>query len=77
MNCDIHGVVQKRARDEDATDLITMAKLVCGRVVRRVADEWIQFHGGDGDMKESMVGRALVESRPVRYVGGRGDRMLR
>jgi citronellyl-CoA dehydrogenase len=55
----IRACVAKRVDGADATELISTAKLFCGRVSRRVADECIQLHGGWGYMKESMAGRAL------------------
>lgn len=72
----IRECVEKRARGLDATDLITMAKLFCGRVGRQVADDCIQFHGGYGYMKESMAGRAFVDSRLVSIGGGSDETML-
>ena len=68
--------VRKRAAGEDATELITMAKLFCGRVSREVADECIQLHGGYGYMKESAAGRAFVDSRLVSIGGGSDETML-
>jgi citronellyl-CoA dehydrogenase len=68
--------VRKRVAGQDATDLITMAKLFCGRVSRKVADECIQFHGGYGYMKESMAGRAFVDSRLISIGGGSDETML-
>ncbi len=68
--------VEKRVAGEDATELITMAKLFCGRVSRQVADECIQFHGGYGYMKESMAGRAFVDSRLISIGGGSDETMM-
>jgi citronellyl-CoA dehydrogenase len=72
----VRGCVERRVLGEDATDLITMAKLFCGRVVRQVADDCIQFHGGYGYMKESMAGRAFVDTRLVSIGGGSDETML-
>jgi len=72
----VNACVRKRVAGEDATDVITMAKLFCGRVSRKVADECIQFHGGYGYMKESMAGRAFVDSRLVSIGGGSDETML-
>ncbi len=71
----IQQCVRRRVDGEDATGLITMAKLFCGRVSRRVADECIQFHGGYGYMKESMAGRAFVDSRLISIGGGSDETM--
>ncbi len=68
--------VAERVAGRDATALITMAKLFCGRVSRQVADECIQLHGGYGYMKESAAGRAFVDSRLVSIGGGSDETML-
>ena len=68
--------VEKRVLGQDATELITMAKLFCGRVARQVADDCIQFHGGYGYMRESMAGRAFVDTRLISIGGGSDETML-
>ena len=68
--------VRQRVAGEDATELISMAKLFCGRVSRRVADECIQLHGGYGYMKESLAGRAFVDTRLISIGGGSDETML-
>jgi citronellyl-CoA dehydrogenase len=72
----IRACVAKRCAGEEATALITMAKLFCGRVSRRVADECIQLHGGWGYMKESAAGRAFVDTRLLSIGGGSDETML-
>ena len=61
---------------EDATKLISMAKLFCGRTSRLVADECIQMFGGYGYMKECSAGRAFVDSRLVSIGGGSDETMI-
>ena len=68
--------VGQRVKGVDATRLITAAKLFCGRVARRVADECLQLHGGYGYMKESMAGRAFVDSRLISIGGGSDETMM-
>jgi len=68
--------VAQRVKGVDATRLITAAKLFCGRVARRVADECLQLHGGYGYMKESMAGRAFVDSRLISIGGGSDETMM-
>jgi citronellyl-CoA dehydrogenase len=68
--------VDAMVRGEDATDLISMAKLFCGRVARRVADDCIQLHGGYGYMSESLAGRFFVDSRLWSIGGGSDETML-
>ncbi|MFQ5417823.1 MAG: acyl-CoA dehydrogenase family protein [Myxococcota bacterium] len=72
----VRECVKKRVDGVDATQLITMAKLFCGRVARQVADECIQLHGGYGYMKESMAGRAFVDSRLASIGGGADETMM-
>ena len=67
--------VAKRSAGEDATMEISMAKLFCARVARRVADDCIQLHGGFGYMKESAAGRAFVDMR-LMSIGGGADEVM-
>ncbi len=60
----------------DATSEITMAKLFCCNVASRVANECLQLHGGYGLMKESMAGRAFVDTRVGTIGGGSDETML-
>jgi citronellyl-CoA dehydrogenase len=72
----IYACVRKRVAGEDATQEITMAKIFCGRVSRMVADDCIQLHGGYGYMKESVAGRAFVDSRLISIGGGADETMI-
>jgi citronellyl-CoA dehydrogenase len=72
----IYACIRKRNRGEDATREISMAKLFCGRTSRYVADECIQLHGGYGYMKESVAGRAFVDTRLVSIGGGADETMI-
>jgi alkylation response protein AidB-like acyl-CoA dehydrogenase len=60
----------------DATARITMAKLFSCNVASRVANECLQLHGGYGLMKESMAGRAFVDTRVGTIGGGSDETML-
>jgi alkylation response protein AidB-like acyl-CoA dehydrogenase len=53
-----------------------MAKVFCCRVASRVADQCVQLHGGYGFMKESMAGRAYVDTRVGTIGGGSEETML-
>jgi len=68
--------VRKRVAGEDATKEISMAKLFCGRTSRFVADTCIQLHGGFGYMKESVAGRAFVDTRLISIGGGADEVMI-
>ena len=71
-----YACVRKRIRGEDATKEISMAKLFTGRMARMVADHCIQLHGGFGYMKESVAGRAFVDTRLVSIGGGADEVMI-
>jgi citronellyl-CoA dehydrogenase len=71
-----NACIRKRMRGEDATLEISLAKLFCGRTARYVADECIQLHGGFGYMKESVAGRAFVDTRLISIGGGADEVMI-
>jgi citronellyl-CoA dehydrogenase len=71
-----YACVRKRIKGEDATQQISMAKVLCGRTIRHVADECIQLHGGYGYMKESAAGRAFVDARLLSIGGGSDETMI-
>ena len=47
----------KNYSTRDVTQLASMCKLKCGRLVREVADSCLQFWGGMGFTNEVMVSR--------------------
>ena len=61
---------------EDATTLITAAKLFVVEVAMEVATECMQLHGGYGYMKECPAGRAFVDTRLMAIGGGSDETML-
>ncbi|MCC6850289.1 MAG: acyl-CoA dehydrogenase family protein [Deltaproteobacteria bacterium] len=71
-----YACIRKRMRGEDATKEISMAKLFTGRTCRTVADQCIQLHGGFGYMKESLAGRAFVDTRLISIGGGADEVMI-
>jgi len=68
--------VRELVGGRDATQLITMAKLFCCNVCTRAASECLQLHGGFGFTKESMAGRAFVDTRVGTIGGGSDETML-
>jgi citronellyl-CoA dehydrogenase len=72
----LKACVDKRVAGEDATNLISMAKLFTARVGRKVADECFQLHGGFGYMREAMAGRMYVDARIASIGGGSDETML-
>jgi citronellyl-CoA dehydrogenase len=71
-----YACIRKRMRGEDATKEISMAKLFTGRMCRMVADHCNQLHGGFGYMKESVAGRAFVDTRLISIGGGADEVMI-
>ncbi|MFP8874623.1 MAG: acyl-CoA dehydrogenase family protein [Myxococcota bacterium] len=70
------SAVRQISAGEDATTLITAAKVFAMNVCMRVASECMQLHGGYGYMKESMAGRAFVDTRLGTIGGGSDETML-
>ena len=60
----------------DTTRQATIAKLTAGRLVRRVADECLQFHGGIGYVEENWTARFLRDNRLTSIGGGADEVML-
>jgi citronellyl-CoA dehydrogenase len=64
-------------RGEDTTRYATIAKLATGRLIRRIADTCIQYHGGVGYMEETWTSRYFRDSRLLSIGGGADEVMLR
>ncbi len=64
-------------RGEDVTRAATVAKLLGGRLQRRVADTCLQFHGGIGYMEDTWTARYFRDSRLMSIGGGSDETMLR
>jgi citronellyl-CoA dehydrogenase len=61
---------------QDASRFATIAKLTAGRLVRKVADTCLQFHGGIGYMDETWTTRFYRDSRLLSIGGGTDEVML-
>ncbi len=61
---------------EDATRFATIGKLTAGRLVRKVADTCLQFHGGIGYMEEHWTARYFRDTRLLSIGGGADEVML-
>jgi citronellyl-CoA dehydrogenase len=61
---------------EDATRTATMAKLKAGRLARQVTDGCLQFWGGMGYVKESLISRLYRDTRLTSIGGGADEVML-
>jgi citronellyl-CoA dehydrogenase len=64
-------------RGEDTTRFATIAKLTVGRLVRKIADTCMQYHGGIGYMEETWTSRFFRDSRLLSIGAGADEVMLR
>jgi citronellyl-CoA dehydrogenase len=71
------AVAERMVAGEDVTRMATIAKLTVGRLVRRVADACVQYHGGMGYAEELWVARYFRDSRLASIGGGADEVMLR
>ncbi|MFV0680181.1 acyl-CoA dehydrogenase family protein [Ottowia sp.] len=68
--------VQMVVAKQDATHIATMAKLKAGRLVRQVTDGCLQYWGGMGFVKESLISRLYRDMRLPSIGGGADEVML-
>lgn len=68
--------VEMVVRGEDATHVATMSKFKAGRLVRAVTDSCLQYWGGMGFVKESLISRLYRDMRLVSIGGGADEVML-
>ena len=61
----------------DVTRLATISKLAAGRLLRKVSDVCLQFHGGIGYMEETWTARFNRDARLWSIGGGADEVMLR
>ncbi len=61
----------------DVTRRTSSAKLLAGKLIRRVADTCLQYHGGMGYMAETWTSRFFRDSRLLSIGGGADEVMLR
>ncbi len=72
-----HSAAESYLAGEDTTRLATIAKLQAGRLLRRVADAAVQYHGGMGYMEETWTARFYRDARLLSIGGGADEVMLR
>jgi citronellyl-CoA dehydrogenase len=71
-----YRAVDEYIAGKDVTRLASMAKLMCGRVIREVNDSCLQFWGGMGYTADNLVARAYRDGRLVSIGGGADEVML-
>lgn len=72
-----HGCAEMIVAGLDATRQTSVAKLLSGRLIRKVADTCLQYYGGMGYMSETWTSRFLRDSRLLSIGGGADEVMLR
>lgn len=72
----IYHVVRLKEAGQDATREISMAKLVAGQLLHKVADGCLQMHGGMGFMSEAIISRYYRDARGL-SIGGGTDEVMR
>jgi len=72
-----YGCAEAYLAGMDTSRLATVAKLLAGRLSRRVADTCLQFHGGVGYMEETWTARYFRDARLLAIGGGADEVMLR
>lgn len=70
-----HSIAELHDAGHDTTRQATIAKLTSGRLIRRVADACLQFHGGMGYLEETWTARFYRDNR-VASIGGGADEVM-
>ena len=70
------SIARRYDAGEDTTKQATIAKLTGGRLVRKVADQCLQFHGGVGFTEEVWTARFFRDNRIMSIGGGADEVML-
>jgi len=72
----LYRATDQHVAGEDVTQLASMCKLKCGRLVREVADSCLQYWGGMGFTNEVLVSRLYRDLRLTSIGGGADEVML-
>lgn len=70
-----YSIAEAYQRGENTTRQATIAKLTAGRLVRKVADTCLQFHGGIGYVEETWTARFFRDNR-LSSIGGGADEVM-
>ncbi len=72
----LHSATAEYVQGKDVTTKASMAKLLSGRLARRVTDSCLQYFGGQGFMWDNPISRAYRDSRLASIGGGADEVML-
>jgi len=70
------SIAESYQAGESTTRQATIAKLTAGRLVRKVADVCLQYHGGIGYVEETWTARFFRDNRLTSIGGGADEVML-
>lgn len=70
-----YHIVRMKMEKMDVTKEISMAKLLGGQILNKVADGCLQMHGGMGFMNEMKVSRFFRDARLISIGGGANEVM--
>ena len=70
-----HSIAEDYDLGVDTTRRATIAKLTAGRLVRKVGDTCLQFHGGMGYVEENWPARFYRDNR-IASIGGGADEVM-
>jgi len=72
----VYSVAWRDARGQDVAREVSMAKAYCGELVNAVMYDCVQFHGGMGFMRGSVIERMARDARVQAIGGGATEVML-
>jgi acyl-CoA dehydrogenase len=72
----IYATAWRDARGQDVVREVSMLKAYCGELVNAVMYDCLQFHGGMGFMRESVIERMTRDARVQAIGGGATEVML-
>jgi len=72
----VYSTAWHSAHGRDVTREVSMAKAYCGELVNAVMYDCVQFHGGIGFMRESVIERMARDARVQAIGGGATEVML-
>ncbi|XP_015912015.1 probable acyl-CoA dehydrogenase 6 [Parasteatoda tepidariorum] len=73
----VYRTIAQKMKGEDYEVLVSMTKLIGGRLARKVTDDCLQYWGAIGVSDESLIGRFYRDCRPLSTIGGTDELMLR
>lgn len=71
----VYTATEEYVNGEDVTTKASMAKLVAGRLARKVSDACLQYFGGMGFMWDNPISRSYRDSR-LGSIGGGADEVM-